>query len=206
MSGSVDVRLAGQVTEPTEADLVAQARRGDPQAWEALVGEHQEHIFRLAYLVLRDAAEAEDVAQETFIRAFLALDQFDTSRPLRPWLTRIAINQARNRRRALGRYLNHLRQLVVKNPQPVKNVSGPERIVHKRRQADWLWQTVQQLNQIGQEVIYLRYFLDMSEAEMAEALDVAPGTVKSRLYRALKKLRQIVEDDVPALHEPFGIE
>jgi RNA polymerase sigma-70 factor, ECF subfamily len=68
----------------SEASLILQARQGDGTVWEKLVAQHQEAVFRLAYLLLGDADEAEDVAQETFIRAYRALDRFDVQRPLRP--------------------------------------------------------------------------------------------------------------------------
>lgn len=88
-----------------EADLIHRARRGDKAAWVALVGEHQGAIFRLAYLILGDPDEAEDVAQETFIRAFRSLERFDEDRSLKPWLLRIASNLSRNQLRSSRRYL-----------------------------------------------------------------------------------------------------
>jgi RNA polymerase sigma-70 factor (ECF subfamily) len=69
-----------------EADRIRRARQGDEQAWTSLVREHQTAAFRLAYLLLGSAEDAEDVAQEVFIRAFRALDRFDLERPFRPWL------------------------------------------------------------------------------------------------------------------------
>ena len=198
-----EARLDDRGVEEAENVLIARVRRGDPAAWSDLVGSHQEHIFRLAYLVLRDAAEAEDMAQETFVRAFLSLDEFETGRPLRPWLTRIAINLARNRRRALGRYLNQLRRLLISEAKPERTTAGPENTVQARWRANNLWTAVQRLSPIRQEVIYLRYFLALSEADMAEALDVPPGTIKSRLHRALAELRRIIEDDFPELQDHF---
>ena len=82
-------------------DLISRARRGDDAAWEMLVRDHQDAIFRLAYLLLGDAHDAEDVAQEVFVRAFRALHTFDVTRPLRPWLLRITTNLAHNYRRSL---------------------------------------------------------------------------------------------------------
>jgi RNA polymerase sigma-70 factor (ECF subfamily) len=87
----------------SELNLVNQARQGDEAAWSTLVAQHQEGVFRLAYLLLSDADEAKDVAQEAFIRAFRSLDRFDPTRPMRPWLLQITANLARNRRRAIGR-------------------------------------------------------------------------------------------------------
>jgi RNA polymerase sigma-70 factor (ECF subfamily) len=195
--------LGDQVVERSEDDLVRRAREGDPAAWEMLVRTYQEHIFRLAYLTLQDPAEAEDVAQETFLRAFLALDRFELGRPLRPWLTRIAVNQARNRRRSLGRYLNQLRQAFAAEPESEQAGAGLENGLHERWQADILYKAVQRLSQDKREVVYLRFFLAMPEAEMAEALAVRPGTIKSRLHRAMADLRRLIAADYPELQELF---
>lgn len=186
---------------PEEDELIRRARQGDPAAWETLVRRHQQHVFRLAYLTLRDAAEAEDMAQETFLRAFLTLERFELGRPLRPWLTRIAINLARNRRRSLGRYLNQLRRAFAADPEPEHAAASLENSLQARWQAATLREAVQRLSRPKQEVLYLRFFLAMPEAEMAEALDVPPGTVKSRLHRAIAGLRQIVAADFPELQE-----
>ena len=95
-----------------EPDLATRARRGDQAAWDALVREHQQGAFRLAYLFLGNASEAEDVAQEAFVRAYRAFDRFDPARPFRPWLLSIVANLARNRRRSLGRYLAAWRRMT----------------------------------------------------------------------------------------------
>ncbi|MCC7352993.1 MAG: RNA polymerase sigma factor [Anaerolineae bacterium] len=184
----------------SESDLVIRACQGDEIAWESQVRQHQEAVFRLAYLLLGDADEAEDVAQETFIRAFRALDRFDASRPLRPWLLRIATNLAHNRRRAVGRYLAAVRRFFLADPEGIPETGDAG--LHKT-DAQALWQAVRRLSQADQEVIYLRYFLELSEAEMAAALDVAAGTVKSRLHRALQRLRALVEQEYPALREAY---
>jgi len=182
----------------SESDLIASARRGDVAAWEALVRDHQDAAFRLAYLLVGDADEAEDVAQEAFVRAFRALDHFDASRPLRPWLLRITANLARNRLRSAGRYWAALQRMFWERPEPAVNV---EEKSLRRLEAQQLWQAVRRLSPADQQVIYLRFFLELPEAEMAAALAVAPGTVKSRLHRALSRLRPIVEREFPLLHE-----
>jgi RNA polymerase sigma-70 factor (ECF subfamily) len=193
-----NAHLTVQQDEQVEAELIGRARRGDERAWEMLVGRHQAAAFRLAYLVVGDAADAEDVAQEAFVRAFLSLERFEIGRPFRPWLMAITVNLARNRRRSFGRYLNNLRRLIEREPEPVQLHQYGEDL-QARREAHQLWQAVQQLNQKGQEVVYLRYFLEMSEAETAETLDIPPGTVKSRLHRALKQLRGVIEREFPEL-------
>jgi len=185
----------------SEAELVSQARKGDDSAWERLVYEHQEPIFRLAYLLLGDAHEAEDVAQDTFVRAFGALSTFDTARSLRPWLLTIASNLARNRMRSFRRYFAALRRTVQKDP----DLRDPTAVLGERSAQEWeantLWQAVRRLKPAEQEVIYMRYFLELPEADMASALQIAPGTVKSRLHRALAQLRGVVDREYPSLRE-----
>ncbi len=184
----------------TDADLMARARQGDTAAWETLTRQHQEPVFRLAYLILGDPADADDVAQETFIRAYRALARFDTARAVRPWLFSIATNLARNRLRSVGRYLAAVQRFFRADPDggvhPAPEAAGNE--------SQLLWQAVRRLNEMDQEVIYLRYFSQLSEAETADALGVATGTVKSRSHRALERLRVIVEQDFPMLRESLS--
>jgi RNA polymerase sigma-70 factor (ECF subfamily) len=182
----------------TEIQQIRLARQGNHTAWEALMRAHQEPVFRLAYLLLGDPDEAEDIAQETFVRAYRALNGFDLERPLRPWLLRIASNLAHNRHRSIGRYLAALTRFARQDPDAIKQTT-----FKAEDEGQALWQAVQQMAEPFQEVIYLRYFLDMSEIEMVDALDVPPGTIKSRLHRALTKLRGIVERDYPELKEIF---
>lgn len=176
-----------------EADLIRRAREGDTAAYEQLVRQHQEAVFRLAYLILGSAADAEDTAQDVFVRAYRALDRFDDSRPLRPWLLAISANVARNRHRALRRYTAALRRLIVPEAISPDMDSGLE--------AQALWQAVRRLSAADQEVIYLRYFLQLSVSEAAQAMNVEAGTVKSRLSRALVRLRDVIERDFPLLYE-----
>jgi RNA polymerase sigma-70 factor (ECF subfamily) len=187
-----------QTTDNGQQILITQARQGDAGAWEILVGQQQEGVFRLAYLLLGDADEAQDVAQEVFIRAFRSLHQFDPARPLRPWLLRITTNLVYNRRRAVGRYLAALQRLVRLAPEPVLVAPAPEETLPQEDTA-MLWQAVRRLNSTDQEIIYLRYFLELSVVETAEAAGIASGTVKSRLSRALERLRQVVEREFPSL-------
>jgi RNA polymerase sigma-70 factor (ECF subfamily) len=176
------------------ANLIAQARQGDNAAWELLVRQHQEAAFRLAYLLLGDGVEAEEAAQEAFVRAYLALDRFDETRPFRPWLLSIVANLARNRRRSLGRYW-----AAVQRWWQADQVSSPAD--RQEDEAELLWQAVRQLRPGAQEIIYCRYFLGLSEAETADTLHIRPGTVKSRLHRALQQLRMIIEREFTELAE-----
>lgn len=171
------------------------ARRGDAAAWEQIVQAHQQPIFRLAYLLLGDADDAEDVAQETFLRAYHALARFDSTRPLRPWLLRITTNLCHNWRRGVGRYLAVLQNVLRSEPPPG---SIPQQ-AEQNLEAEALWQAVRRLRPEDQQVIYLRYFLECSEAETAEVLGLAQGTVKSRSHRALDRLRSVMQQEYPQM-------
>lgn len=176
-----------------ERDWIDAARRGDIEGWERLVETHQQSIFRLAYLLLGDADDAEDIAQETFIHAYQALQRFDPDRPLRPWLMRIATNLCHNWRRSLRRYMVALQNGLKNEPQPVSTFEHAEH----HMEMDNLWKTINRLPLPDQRVIYLRYFLECSETETAEALGIALGTVKSRSHRALARMRALLQTENP---------
>jgi RNA polymerase sigma-70 factor, ECF subfamily len=184
-----------------ETELIRRARQGDGAAWEALVLAHQEGAFRLAYLFLGDAGQAEDVAQEAFIRAFRSLDRFDSNRLFRPWLLSITANLAKNQRRSIQRYLAAISRLGRETPG---SEGGLESGFENSLESQALWQAVRRLDPNDQQIIYLRYFLDLPVLETAETLGVAEGTVKSRLHRALNRLRQVIEQQFPGLQEEFG--
>jgi RNA polymerase sigma-70 factor, ECF subfamily len=175
-----------------EDELIERVLAGDAAAWTPLISAHQEAVFRLAYLLLGDAAEAEDVAQEALMRAGQALDRFDRSRPLRPWLLQIARNLAANRRRSARRHLAALQRWWANAPAPSDPVAQVD-----AGAAD-LHQAVATLSREDQEVIYLRYFLELSVDETAQTLGIAPGTAKSRLSRALQRLRPLLLDRTEA--------
>jgi RNA polymerase sigma-70 factor (ECF subfamily) len=178
-----------------ESALIRRAANGDASAWDPLVRAHQEAVFRLSYLLLGDPDDAEDVAQETFLRAWDHLQRFDTTRLLRPWLLSIASNLASNRRRSAVRYLSALTRAFRFEPP---SVSIEEKNI-EQIQAKELWKAVQNLQMADQQIVYLRYFLELSVAETADVMRIAEGTVKSRLSRALEKLRNIIQDEFPVL-------
>jgi RNA polymerase sigma factor (sigma-70 family) len=151
------------------------------------VREHQEVAFRAAYLVTGSAAEAEDAAQEGFVKAWQALPRFREGAPFRPWLLAIVTNEARNRRRRAGRQA--ALALRAFEPEP----AGPEETATERADRERLLQIVGGLSEEHRLVIGYRYFLDLSEEETAEALGIPRGTVKSRLARALARLREQLE-------------
>ena len=173
-----------------ETELVGRARRGDVSAYEELVRRYQRIAYRTAYLIAGQA-EAEDATQQAFVKAYRSLDRFDPARPFRPWLLRIVANEARNLRRSAGRRAG-LELTLSGEPEVVEPSPEHASIARERRQT--LLRAMGRLSESDREVLGLRYFLDLSEAEMAEALDVPPGTVKSRLSRAMDRLRDAALD------------
>lgn len=158
---------------------------------------HQGVAFRAAYLILRDAVEAEDASQEAFIKAYRALARFKPGSPFRPWILAIVANEARNRRKAVSRRVGLAFRAAEEAPRGDPYYPSPEAAVVAAERRAELLEALEGLREEDRAVIGYRYFLDLSEAETAEVLGCARGTVKSRLSRALGRLREAVrkEDD-----------
>ena len=175
-----------------ERDLVARAKRGDIAAYEELVRAYQGLAHRAAFLV-GDAAEADDAVQEAFVKAYRALGRFREGSPFRPWLLRIVANEARNRRRSAGRRANLALRVVEDRPADGAAPSPEEAVlVHERRAA--LAAAIARLREEDRLVVTCRYLLDLSEAETAATLGIPTGTAKSRLARALVRLRVLLAE------------
>ena len=179
---------------PEDAKLVERARSGDVAAYDRLVREHEALAFRAAYVITGDASEAEEAAQDAFVKAYRSLKRFRPGAPFRPWLMTIVANEARNRRKAAGRRtslaLRAANEMVRENP-----ISPEASVVAEERRSE-LMRELEGLREEDRVVISCRYFLGLSEAETAAALGCAKGTVKSRTSRALGRLRErMVNDD-----------
>lgn len=156
-------------------------------AYEELVRQHQAVAIRTAHLFAPDG-DAEDAVQEAFVKAHAALGRFRSGSPFRPWILRIVANEARNRRRSAGRRAG-LALRSAEDRRPDDAAPSPESAVLAAEQRAWLLAGLNALRDDDREVIAARYLLDLSEAEAAEVLGVPRGTVKSRLSRALRRLR-----------------
>ena len=173
---------------PSQDDaLVARAREGDVGAFEALVTRYRDVAFRVAWLVARDRGDAEDAVQDAFVKAYAAMPRFRPGAPFRPWILRIVANEARNRGRAARRREGLRLRVAVHEGGPV--APSPEPSVLERTEAEALVLALERLPDRDRLVLAYRYLLELSEAETAEMLGVRPGTVKSRLSRALVRLR-----------------
>jgi RNA polymerase sigma factor (sigma-70 family) len=188
--------VEGRPLDDTESGLVERARRGDVRAYEELVRRYQDVAFRLAYTILGAAEEAEDAIQEGFVRAYHALGRFRRGAPVRPWLLTIVANAARTRRATSARRPTLTLQAVATAADD--SARSPESVALVAEQRLELLNAVNALRDDDQRVIAYRYFLDLSEAEIAQLLGCACGTVKSRLSRALTRLRQQLVTGAPA--------
>jgi RNA polymerase sigma-70 factor (ECF subfamily) len=168
-----------------ERALVLLAQRGDARAYEELVRPHQEIAFRVAYVITRNAADAEDATQDGLVKAWRALGRFRVDEPLRPWLLQIVANEARNRRRSAGRR----ERLALRAPSG-EAAPSPEEAAVTHDERSRLLAALDELPDQARDVLACRYLLELSEEETAAALDVARGTVKSRSARALERLRE----------------
>ena len=170
-----------------ESALVERARTGDIGAFEQLVSRYQGLAVRTAWLVTGSGSEAEDAAQEAFVKAYLALGRFRSGAPFRPWLLQIVVNEARNRRKSAGRRVNLTLRAAAQHR--IETEPSPETATLAGEQRRQLLDAVNLLREEERLVVACRYFLGLSEAETAETLRCPRGTVKSRLSRALDRLR-----------------
>jgi RNA polymerase sigma-70 factor, ECF subfamily len=169
----------GSRVERSERRLVKGAQRGSAEDFAALFAMHWPRAYRTAWLVVHDAAAAEDIAQEAFIAALRALDRFDRRRPFGPWLTRIVVNRAIDWARA--------RRLQAVPSESVVPVAAPEE--------GWSEEIVTALGALPVDqraVVVLRHGLGYTPGEIARMLELPRGTVNSRLRRALDRLETLL--------------
>lgn len=173
-----------------ERELVTSAQNGDTRAFEQLVRTHQGIALRVAYLVVRDQSEAEDVTQDAFVKAYRSLDRFRAEAPFRPWLLRIVRNEALNRVRATRRRERLSLQTSINDPVSGDAAPSPETEVMSEEERRRLLALIEDLPERYRNVIVHRYLLDLSEQETSEILGLPVGTIKSRNSRALERLRR----------------
>jgi len=179
------VRVAARPeVERRERALVRDAQRGSVEALEQLFRLHWPRAYRAAFVVVGDAAAAEDIAQESFLAAVRALDRFDRRRPFGPWLHRIVVNRAIDWARA-----RTLRREV--GVESVVEPAAPGRVEGER--TDELAAALAALNVEQRAVVVLRYLLGYTPGEIAELLELPRGTVNSRLRRGLDRLQETLE-------------
>lgn len=169
--------------------LIDQAQRGDVNAYEQLVERYANVAVRTAYVIAGSQGDAEDAAQEAFFKAYRALRSFRPGSQFRPWLLQIVANEAKNQRRRSGRE----QRLQIRATDDLRMggaAPSPESQAEASEERARLLRAVNRLRDEDRLVVGCRYFLELSTQETARVLACPPGTVKSRLSRALDRLKE----------------
>lgn len=197
-----------------DTDLVARVLDGDMSAFELIIRRYNRRLYRAAYGVVGNAAEAEDALQEAYLRAFAKLDTFEGPNGFPSWLTRITVNEALGRLRQRAQVVSFADHAdnsdadgehglgAVRSPHP-----GPERLAASAELRHLMEQAIAELPSEFRAVFLLREVEGLSVTETASSLSIREATVKTRLHRARRQLRRAlggrIELLMPSLHE-FG--
>jgi RNA polymerase sigma-70 factor (ECF subfamily) len=173
---------------------VQQTLAGDPQAFGELVRRYERDVFNLAYRMLNERGEAEDAAQEAFMRAYVNLDRYDPERPFKTWLLSITSNHCIDRLRRRRLTWLSLEEPLPPHPALTSDVPGPEEALLTSERNLLVQEMLANLSPEYRLAVILRYWYDLSYAEIAEMLGTTESAIKSRLFRA----RQALADDLEA--------
>jgi RNA polymerase sigma factor (sigma-70 family) len=176
----------GNVLQFTEQELIKKAKQGQEDALEQIFRAHVDSAIRLAYLITRNWATAEDAVQEAFLQAFRSLDSFQENRPFKPWFTKIVVNKAKRTKDRLDR--GHL-PYEVEEPNPHRGYEPEEHALDKEGM-DTLFQAINELDDNHRLPLLLKYVSGLTEVQIAETLGIPSSRVKSRLYVARQRLKK----------------
>lgn len=190
--------------DPVVLGWIRAAMEGDQDAFTELVYAFQDAVFNLCYRMLQDRAEAEDAAQEAFLRAYLNLNRYDPARSFKTWLLTIASNHSIDRLRR-----RRMAWLSLDEPLPHLTLSSdepePEYASIMREQSEDMQQLLSQLNPDYRAAVILRYWYDCSYSEIADMLDTSESAIKSRLFRARQMLANKLERPKPPAGAPTPV-
>jgi RNA polymerase sigma-70 factor, ECF subfamily len=207
--------IVGKMDEVSDTELLRLAREADPAAFRSLIRRHDRYLYRIARSVLLDDEEAEDVVQETFVRAFTHLVDFRGDASLSTWLTRIAFNEALRRRRQRRRIvrLDDLVSAIGCSEKQFDKATmtapdlDPERATAQHQIRRILERAIDDLPDAFRTVFVMRDIEEASTEETASVLGIRPQTVKTRLHRARRRLRDALGEQIgSALKDAFPFE
>jgi RNA polymerase sigma-70 factor, ECF subfamily len=186
--------------EPTDATFVARARAGEGDAFRVLVERHSRALFRLAFRMTGNQQDAEDVVQESFLRAYKQLNKFDQRASFGTWLYRIAANCSLDMVRARKRRSEHV-AAVSENGENVEEIVSqlpaqeptPERMALSGEVRERVAEAMRELSANERTAFVLRHFEGMKIEEVGRILDCQPGAAKHSVFRAVQKLRRSLE-------------
>lgn len=173
---------------------------GDPQAFGELVQLYERDVFNLAYRMLNERGEAEDAAQEAFLRAYANLDRYDQNRSFKTWLLSITSNHCIDRIRRRRLLWLSLEEPLPPHPALTSDMPGPEQAMLTSERNLLVQELLDELSPDYRLAVVLRYWYELSYAEIAEMLDTTESAIKSRLFRARQALASRLESrPIPAL-------
>ncbi len=172
----------------TDDEAVLRCQDGDRDAFRHVVEQYKNPLFGTAYLMTGNAAIAEEHVQEAFLLAWRGIRTFRRGRPLKPWLMRILVNAvlAERRRRSLT-------TVPLEDSPPLEAPARAGESIETSEDREVLRQALEQLSPEHRQVVVLRYFADLTVPQVARSAGVREGTVKSRLHRALRQMRELLE-------------
>jgi RNA polymerase sigma-70 factor (ECF subfamily) len=188
------------VNQDNDSLWVQRTLAGDPQAFGELVQRYERDVFNLAYRMLNDRGEAEDAAQEAFLRAYANLDRYDVTRPFKTWVLSITSNHCIDRLRRRRLTWLSLEEPLPPHPALTSDIPGPEEATLTNERNMLVQDLLAELNPEYRLAVVLRYWYELSYAEIAEMLDTTESAIKSRLFRARQLLaNQLESHPIPSL-------
>jgi len=187
------------VSEDIESLWVRRTLAGDQQAFGELVQRYERDVFNLAYRMLNDRGEAEDAAQEAFLRAYANLERYDPTRPFKTWVLSIASNHCIDRIRRRRLTWLSLEEPLPPHPALTSDIPGPEEAALTNERNLLVQELLDGLSPDYRVAVVLRYWYDLSYSEIAEMLNTTESAIKSRLFRA----RQALAEHLEAVPVPF---
>jgi RNA polymerase sigma-70 factor, ECF subfamily len=186
-----------------EAEIVARVLKGDRQAYAMLVEEYKSPIYNLAYRMTKNIADAEDLAQETFLHAYNQLSRYDTKRSFYTWLYTISLNLIRNHLKKTSRH----RQADFRHGEMASGAvdsdgiqaalqESPDGDESRKEREEDLESCLQELAPELRELLVLRFYQGLSFEAISEITSLSPSAIKMRVYRGLEKLRKYIGKDV----------
>lgn len=194
------LRLVEPPNQPSDSQLIEQTLAGDETAFAALVERYQKKIYRVAFAILRHEADADIVTQDTFVQAYMHLRNFEGRSELETWLTRIAINRARDvlrSRRWISLSADSEESDTPIALEPVDGRPDAERQAMGRQLAAMVERAVARLSSQQRTIFRLRHYEEMSLEKIAEVMGLKSGTVRAHLFRAVHKIRKELESCLP---------
>ncbi len=181
------------MSQENDSLWVERTLAGDPQAFGELVQHYERDVFNLAYRMLNERGEAEDAAQEAFLRAYSNLDRYDTARSFKTWLLSITSNHCIDRLRRRRLTWLSLEEPLPPHPALTSDIPGPEEATLTNERNLLVQGMLDELSPDYRLAVVLRYWYDLSYAEIAEMLDTTESAIKSRLFRARQALASQLE-------------